>query len=68
MNNVLIAIEALEALTTLAAHVATEIAAAGDAIRTAQSEGRDLTDEEAARFTHARRAAVDAWDAGEPGA
>ncbi len=62
MSNILIAIDAAIALTQLASNVAQASIEIQTTLQKAQSEGRDLTDEEVAAIQAKRKAAVDRWE------
>lgn len=63
MNNLLVAVNVLIALTELFGRVSVELQRVGGMIQTAQAEGRDLTDAEMAEIETARQQAVAKWQA-----
>lgn len=62
-QKIVVGINALIALTELSEHLSAAISSAAAKIREAQSEGRDLTDDELDQIDKAREAAMAKWNA-----
>ena len=66
MSNALAAIDALLSLTQLSMRIVQATNEIGTTLALAQSEGRDLTEDEVKAVQDKRQAAVDEWNKGTP--